>query len=242
MESKKILFRQLFDQDTGTYTYLLADKQTREAVIIDSIKSRVGQYTTLLKELDLNLKYILDTHVHADHITGSYDLREATGAKIVIGKINEVKEADIHVEDQDTLTFGGITIKALSTPGHTHGCFTYEIEHMLFTGDVLLYRSTGRVDFQGGSAKKLYDSVQKLYSYPQDTLVYMGHNYAGFTVSTIGEEKQFNHFVNVYMSEEESIQKQEKRTLPLPKYISTAVPSNNIAGKFIINDQEEIQE
>lgn len=242
MESKQLLFRQLFDQDTGTYTYLLADKNTREAIIIDTLKSRVGQYMKLLEELNLTLKYILDTHVHADHVTGAYDLREKTGASIALGAINAVNEVDINLEDGENLDFGNYSVKAISTPGHTEGCFTFNIENMLFTGDVLLYRSVGRVDFQGGSAKKLYDSVQKLFAYPDDTLVYIGHNYAGFTMSTIGEEKKYNNFVNENLSEEESIEKQEKRELPLPKYISVAVPSNKIAGKDVVNEKGEVIE
>jgi sulfur dioxygenase len=242
MDSKKLLFRQLFDQDTGTYTYLLADKKTREAVIIDTIKSKVIQYLTLLRELDLDLKYILDTHIHADHITGAYDLKEETEAQIAIGRVNEVKEADIHLEDQDKLIFGDLTITAIATPGHTNGCFTYHVENMLFTGDVLLYRSTGRVDFQEGSAENLYNSIQKLFQYPENTLVCIGHNYAGLTMSTIIEEKKYNHFVNNNMSKKESLQKQQKRKLLFPKYISTAVPSNKIAGKFVIDDKEEVQE
>ena len=234
MTSHKIKTRQIFHKESGTYTYLIFDVKGSFAAIIDPVKEHTKYYLELINELNLSLKYILDTHVHADHITASYDLRKETGAQIAIGKFNVVNEADIHLEDSHILEFGDSNIEVISTPGHTNGCLTFKIENKLFTGDTLLYRSAGRVDFQEGSAEKLYHSIHKLYQFDNKTIVYPGHNYHGFTITTIGEERRYNQFVNDYLSKEESIERLNGRKLPLPKYIKTAVPSNKIAGKEII--------
>ncbi len=226
-----LIFRQLFDKETGTYTYVLADKETKEAVIIDSVKKHSELYLNLFKELDINLKYIIDTHIHADHITAAASLKEKTGAKIVLGEKTGIKEADILLKEGESLEFGEFKIKAIPTPGHTNGCTTYLVNNMLFTGDTLLYRSSGRVDFQEGSAEKLYESLQKLFKFDDETLVYPGHNYEGFTLSTIGEEKKFNKFIGGDISKEEFIVKVNSRGLPLPKYMDIAVPANTHLGK-----------
>lgn len=235
MENKNIIFRQLFEKDTSTYTYILADKNSKEAIIIDPVKTMVERDLKILEELDLKLKYILDTHVHADHVTGSFDLRKKTNAQIVVGKGTGVKCANILLEDGEEISFGDIFLKALATPGHTDGCTSYVIENMVFTGDAMLIRSCGRVDFQQGDSGKLYDSIQKLFSLPDDTIVYPGHDYKGNTSSTILEEKKFNRFASI-KDKTEFMNAMDSRELPLPKYIHMAVPSNNICGEKVVGN------
>lgn len=236
MERKNLIFRQLFEKETSTYTYLLADKETKEAIIIDPTKDMVERDLDLIKKLNLNLKYILDTHVHADHVTGSNDLREKTGAKIALGIATELKCADILLKDGDELEFGEFKIRAISTPGHTNGCTSYVLEDMVFTGDTMLIGSCGRVDFQQGSAKKIHDSMKKLFELNDETTVYPGHDYKGFTSSTIGEEKENNEFFKGSANEEKFIERIEEMKLPEPKRIHIAVPSNQTCGKEIIEN------
>lgn len=235
MNTEKLLFRQLFDKETSTYTYLVADAKTKDAIIIDTVKEHLERDLTIIKELGLKLNYILDTHVHADHVTDSYDLRKATGAKIVAGAGTNLKCADILLNDNETLTFGNITVKALATPGHTDGCTSYQIEDMVFTGDTLLIRSCGRVDFQQGSAENMYNSLQKLFKLEDATLVYPAHDYQGRTCSTIGEEKQFNQYLGNNKSKEQFIKELNELQLPMPKHIKVSVPSNMICGEKVIS-------
>lgn len=223
---------QLFEEESSTYTYLLADKESKEAIIIDSVQETYERDLKLLEELGFTLKYIIETHVHADHITAAAKLHEKTGAKIVLGKSSGVESADILLVEGEELHFGSMTIKALLTPGHTNGCTSYSIANILFTGDTLLVRSVGRTDFQQGDSATLYDSVQKLFSYPDDTVVYPGHNYAGISQSSIGEEKTYNKFVREELPKEESINLMEKRELSLPKKIEESVPANMMCGRL----------
>lgn len=226
-----MIFRQLFDQSTWTYTYLLADPETKEAALIDTVKEQVQRDLKLVEELGLKLKYVMDTHVHADHITGADDIRKATGAQSVVSVDAHVACADIQLSDDSHVELGRHRIRALSTPGHTNGCLSYYCEGRLFSGDALFVRGTGRTDFQQGSSAALYDSItEKLFKLPDDTLVYPGHDYHGFTVSTIQEEKAFNPRVGGGKSKEEFIEIMKNLKLAMPKKIQIAVPANLVCG------------
>lgn len=235
MANKNLMLRQLFEKESSTYTYLLADKNTKEAIIIDPVRETMQRDLKLVEELGLKLLYILDTHIHADHITSSYHLSDITSARIVLGKNTSLDKADILLDEDEVLKFGDFEIKAILTPGHTNGCTTYNISNMLFTGDTLLIRSVGRTDFQQGDGAKLYDSIMKLYAFDDETIIYPGHNYDGILSSTIGEEKKFNNFIKSNTSKEEFVNAMNKRELPLPKKIDIAVPSNMILGEKVIN-------
>ncbi|WP_190600214.1 MBL fold metallo-hydrolase [Candidatus Vesicomyidisocius sp. SY067_SCS001] len=226
-----LLLRPLFEKTSSTYTYLLADMQTFDAIIIDAVDKTMQRDVTFIKELGLNLKYIIETHVHADHITSSYPLkRHFTQAKIVLGSANEIICADILLNDGDTLSFGVYTLSAMTTPGHTNGCMSYVVGNQVFTGDTLLIRSCGRCDFQGGSAEKLYDSIQKIFTLPDETLVYPAHDYEGRTMSSIWEEKQFNEMIGLNVDKQIFISRVNKIELDLPKKIHVAVPANQDCG------------
>jgi glyoxylase-like metal-dependent hydrolase (beta-lactamase superfamily II) len=187
------IFYQLFEHDSSTYTYVIADPITKEAAIIDPVHETVERDLKLIDELGLKLKYVLDTHVHADHITGASEIRKRTGARSALGAGAGVDCADIPLNDGQELQLGSLTIKALATPGHTDSCMSYVCDGRVFTGDALLIRGTGRTDFQKGSSDRLYDSIyQRLFTLPDDTQVYPGHDYRGQTASTIGLEKKHN--------------------------------------------------
>lgn len=229
---KNLLFRQLFDYDTWTYTYLLADTVSKEAILIDTVKEKVSRDLALLKELGLKLKYVLDTHVHADHVTGAAKLREATGAKTAISKASKVECADILLNDGDELKFGEFTIQAIATPGHTDTCMSFYTEKMVFTGDTLFIRDVGRTDFQQGSNKNMHASItQKLFALPDDTLVYPGHDYNGQQVSTIAEEKSHNPKVGIKNNFESFEQQMKAMKLGPPKKLHIAVPANLKCGQ-----------
>ena len=224
-------FRQFFDKGTSTFTYLFFDSETSEGVIIDPIRENLADNLKYIEELEINLKYIIDTHVHADHITASCFLREATGARIVVGKISGVECADILIKDGQELDFGRFNIKAISTPGHTDGCTCFFTEGRLFTGDTLLIRSCGRTDFQNGDPVKLYESIiEKLYLLPETTLIYPGHDYLGRTVSTIREEKKFNSRISIKQTLKGFIRIMDSLDLPKPKMIDEAVKLNFKCG------------
>ncbi|HYX32007.1 MAG TPA: MBL fold metallo-hydrolase [Oligoflexus sp.] len=224
-----MIFRQLFDRETSTYTYLLADADTKEAVLIDPVQEQVDRDLRLLGELDLRLLYVLDTHVHADHITAAGVLRARTSCKTGLSKVSGVECADLQLAEPDTLTLGRIVIHVLETPGHTNGCLSYRVGDRVFTGDTLLIRGCGRTDFQNGNAPKLYDSVtQKLFTLPESTLVFPGHDYRGMTSSTIGEEKHFNP--RLTKTRDDFIQFMRDLKLDHPKKIMEAVPANLECG------------
>ncbi len=230
-----LILRPLFEKTSSTYTYLLADMQTVDAVIIDAVDETKQRDIGLIEELGLNLKYILETHVHADHITSSCPLKQHfTQAKIVLGSANAVTCADILLNDGDTLSFGAYTLSAMTTPGHTDGCMSYIVDNQIFTGDALLIRSCGRCDFQGGSAEKLFDSIQKIFTLDDETLVYPAHDYGGRTVSSIWEEKQFNEMIGANVDKQTFIHRVNAMELDLPKKIHVAVPANQVCGAKIM--------
>jgi sulfur dioxygenase len=231
-----MIFKQLFDQETWTYSYLLADIDTREAVIIDPVIENVDRDLKLINELGLKLRYVLDTHIHADHITGSGALREATGAQTAVSAAVEVACADRSLVHGDRILFGSHELEARSTPGHTNGCMTFVVENqgqtMAFTGDTLFVRGTGRTDFQQGSAADLYDSVYgQIFSLPDDTLLYPGHDYRGHSATTVGEEKEHNPRLNTKITKEQYINIMKGLKLGLPKKIAEAVVANLACGQ-----------
>lgn len=228
-----MLFRQLFDQESSTYTYLIADLNLHEAILVDPVLERVERDLKLLKELGLTLRYCLETHLHADHITGTGKLREVTSCLGILPAGAQATCADRYIEDQELLSLGLITIDAIATPGHTNSHMAYLINgHCLLTGDALFIRGCGRTDFQGGDPGILYDSVvQKLFTLPDETLVYPGHDYQGQTVSTIGEEKRWNpRFLG--RDRQEFIKLMNNLKLPNPKKMMEAVPANEHCGKL----------
>jgi sulfur dioxygenase len=228
-----MLFRQLFDQETGTYTYLIADPTAKEAVLVDPVLEQVERDLKLLRELDLTLKFCLETHIHADHITGTGKLRELTSCEGIVPENAHATCANRFVKHEEVLNVGEIKIRAISTSGHTdsHMSFLVNGTHLL-TGDALLIRGCGRTDFQSGDAGTLYDT-QRLFTLPEATLVYPGHDYRGNLVSTIGEEKQWNpRFIGRDRSQ--FIEFMGSLNLPNPKKIAEAVPANERCGKVAL--------
>ena len=228
-----MIFRQLFDAESWTYTYLLADPITREAALIDSVQEQAERDAKVLKELGLTLKYLLETQVHADHITGVSKLKEMyPDAQSVVSENAGAACADLKVKDKDHLKVGNIDIEVLATPGHTDGCISYYANGKVFTGDALLIRGCGRTDFQQGDAGRLYDSVNtQLFTLPDETLVYPAHNYIGLTCSSIGEEKQHNPRLGQQKSREEFTTLMANLNLPYPKKIMESVPANLLCGR-----------
>ncbi len=226
-----MIVRQLFDPDTSTYTYIVVDPETREAAIIDSVKSQVDRDIRVLEEMGVTPKYALETHVHADHVTGAGLLRERLGVKVGVHEDSGAECADLKLKDGDEIPLGASKIRVLHTPGHTAGDVSYLIDGAVFTGDALLIRGCGRTDFQQGDPERLYDSItQKLFTLPDDTLVYPGHDYQGLTVSTIGEEKRFNPRLGNGRSKAEFVAIMNGLDLDPPRYIDVAVPGNLRCG------------
>jgi uncharacterized NAD(P)/FAD-binding protein YdhS/glyoxylase-like metal-dependent hydrolase (beta-lactamase superfamily II) len=229
-----LLFRQFFDPESSTYTYLVADSQTKEAVLVDPVLEQVDRDLQVLNDLRLTLRYCLETHIHADHITGAGKLRQETGCQVLVPQNATARSADHSLADRETLAIGSVQIEAIATPGHTNGHLAYFINNThLLTGDALLIRGCGRTDLQSGDAGTLYDSVtQRLFTLPEETLVYPTHDYKGRTVSTIGEEKRFNpRFVN--RSRDQFITIMSYLGLSYPKKMNEAVPANEYCGDFI---------
>ena len=227
-----MIFRQVFEPDTFTYTYLLGCERTGRAMLIDPVASEIETYLRLLQGLGLKLVYTLETHVHADHITGSGLLREKLGSKSVVHRDGGAPCADVLVTDGVPLQTGDVEIEVRSTPGHTAGCVSYVVGDRVFTGDSLLIGGCGRTDFQQGNAGLLYDSIhQKLFTLPPDTLVYPGHDYHGNTVSTIKQEIAKNPRLGGGKSREEFIDIMQNLQLAYPKYIDQALPANQSCGQ-----------
>ena len=228
-----LIFRQLFDYETWTYTYLLADATTKEAVLIDTVKEQVSRDLRILAELGLKLKFVLETHVHADHITGASDLREKTGARVGVSAAAGISCADLPLKENDTIPFGEFRLKVLATTGHTNTCLSYYMDGMVFTGDTLFIRDVGRTDFQQGSNEKMYENIsQKLFSLPEATKVYPGHDYKGELHSTIAEEKAHNIKLGGGKSLKEFSKLMQEMKLGPPKKIHIAVPANLQCGKI----------
>ena len=225
-----MIFRQLFDSVSSTYSYLLASRRGGEALIIDPVLEKVDRYLQLVKELDLKLVKAVDTHIHADHITGLGALRDRTHCITVMGENAKVDVVSMRVTEGDKLTIEGLALDVLYTPGHTDNSYSFLMRDRVFTGDTLLIRGTGRTDFQNGSARAQYESLfGKLLKLPEDTLVFPAHDYKGDTVSTIGEEKRCNPRLQV-KSVDEYVDLMSKLKLPNPKMMDVAVPANMRQG------------
>jgi sulfur dioxygenase len=225
-----MIFRQLFDSTSGTYTYLLASRRGGEALIIDPVLEKVERYLQLIKELDLQLVKAVDTHMHADHVTGLGALRDRTQCITVMGEMTKADVVSMRVTEGDKLEIEGIGLDVLYTPGHTDDSYSYLLGDRVFTGDTLLIRGTGRTDFQNGDARAQYDSIfNKLLRLPDETLVFPAHDYKGDTVSTIGEEKRFNPRLQV-KSIDEYVDVMSKLKLANPKMMDVAIPANMKVG------------
>jgi glyoxylase-like metal-dependent hydrolase (beta-lactamase superfamily II)/rhodanese-related sulfurtransferase len=230
-----VIFRQLFDSASGTYSYLLASRHGGEALIIDPVLEKVGRYLKLMEELDLRLVKAVDTHLHADHITGLGELRDRTHCITVMGEQSKVDVVSMRIADGDRLHIEGLSLDALYTPGHTDDSYSFAFGDKVFTGDTLLIRGTGRTDFQNGDARVQYESLQRLLRLPDETLVFPAHDYKGDTVSTIGEERRFNPRLRVRDADEYAAL-MDSLHLPNPKMMDVAVPANMRQGLH----QEEV--
>jgi glyoxylase-like metal-dependent hydrolase (beta-lactamase superfamily II)/rhodanese-related sulfurtransferase len=225
-----MIFRQLFDSTSSTYSYLLASRHGGEALIIDPVLERVDRYIQLLKELDLRLVKAIDTHLHADHITGLDALRERTRCITVMGEQTKADVVSIRLSDGDRVEIEGLSLEAVYTPGHTDDSYSFIMPDRVFTGDTLLIRGTGRTDFQNGDPRAQYESLfGRLLKLPEETLVYPAHDYKGDTVSTIGEEKAFNPRLQV-KSVDDYVALMDSLNLPNPKMMDVAVPANMRIG------------
>jgi len=225
-----MIFRQLFDAVSSTYSYLLAGRRGAEALIIDPVLEKVDRYLQLLRELDLRLVKAVDTHLHADHITALGALRDRTHCITVMGEQSRVDVVSMRVADGDRLQIEGVELEVLYTPGHTDDSYCFRMEDRVFTGDTLLIRGTGRTDFQNGDARAQYESIfGRLLRLPDETLIYPAHDYKGDTVSTIGEERRYNPRLQV-RSIDEYIELMHNLKLANPKMMDVAVPANMKVG------------
>ncbi len=224
------MLRQLFDATSSAFTYLLVDPVTREAALIDPVREQLERDVSLVRELGLTLRYSLETHVHADHVTSAAAIRERTGAKLVAGAMG-ASCADLHLQGGESLALGAFSIRALATPGHTDDSLSYLCADHVFTGDALLVRTCGRTDFQNGDPGALFDSItQVLFALDEETVVCPAHDYVGFTTSTIGEEKRWNSRA-AGRTRDEFITLMRGLQLPEPKLIHEAVPLNRACGQ-----------
>lgn len=232
-----MIFRQLFDKESSTYTYLIADEKAGDAALVDPVLDQIERDLKLVAELGCRLVAVLDTHIHADHVTGAGKLRERTSAVTHVSAQGGAPCADVALTDGHSISIGSIVVRAIGTPGHTNGCMSFLITAegeplRVLTGDALLIRGCGRTDFQEGDATTLWRSVhEKLFSLPDATLVYPAHDYRGFTVSTIGEEKRLNPRLGGAMTLESFVAVMKSLDLPPPTKIHEAVPANRACGQ-----------
>lgn len=228
----KLIFQQLFESESSTFTYLLADAESLEGVIIDPVWKTVERDLKLIKELEISLSYVLETHIHADHVTGATRIADQTGARIALSASAGAQGTFLPLADGDVLTFGGQNLKVIATPGHTSSCVCYYMEGRVFTGDTLMIRGNGRTDFQDGCPKRLYQNVvSRLFTLPEETVVYPAHDYRGFTSSSIEMEKKYNPRLNLSTTEDAFVQTMADLKLPPPKKINMALPANRVLGK-----------
>lgn len=227
-----MILKQFFENESSTYTYLLASNENREAVLIDPVFSEIENYKKFIEDHYLTLIYCLDTHVHADHITAASHLRERFGCRTIIHRNSGVECSDIFITDRAVIRVGEVKIEARYTPGHTNACTSYVVDGMVFTGDALLIDGCGRTDFQEGNAAILYDSIhQQIFTLADDTIVYPGHDYYGRLSSTVGHERQFNARLGGRKTKQEFIEIMENLHLPYPKNIDIALPANKACGQ-----------
>ncbi len=225
-----MIFRQLYDHESSTYTYLLASGRGGEALIIDPVREQMSAYTRLIDQLDVKLVIAIDTHTHADHVTALGRLRESTGCVSMMGERTKAECVSAQFRDGEMLKLPGIALRALYTPGHTDESFSLVMDDRVFTGDVLLIGGTGRTDFQNGDPYASYDSIfNKLLKLPEETLVYPAHDYKGWTVSTIGDERRHNPRLQV-QSAGEYAEIMNNLNLPNPRMMDVAVPANLRCG------------
>jgi len=221
-----MIFKQVFDTKTSTYTYLIASAKGREAVIIDPVLENVDEYIQLLNELDLKLVKVIDTHIHADHVTGASKLKQATNCTTLMGEHTPADMVEIKVKDNELIKIDGLKIKSLYTPGHTSDSYSFLLDNYLFSGDTLLINGTGRTDFQNGSSKDAYNSLfNNILKLPEETLVYPGHDYNGKFSSTIGNEKKFNPRLQV-KSVDEYVEIMSNLNLSKPEMMDSNVSKN----------------
>ena len=221
-----MIFKQVFDQKSSTYTYLIASAKGREAVIIDPVIENVEKYISLLQELDLKLVKVIDTHIHADHITGASKLKKVTNCSTIMGEHTPADAVEIKVKDGEKVKIDQLEIKAIYTPGHTSDSYSFLMDKYLFSGDTLLINGTGRTDFQNGNSEDAYNSLfNKLLKLPDDTLLYPGHDYNGRIVSTIGNEKKLNPRLQVN-SADEYAEIMSKLNLSKPELMDSNIQSN----------------
>tara|TARA_B100000700_G_C14897002_1_gene785494 strand:- start:39 stop:719 length:681 start_codon:yes stop_codon:yes gene_type:complete len=221
-----MIFKQLFDKKSCTYTYLIASSKGREALIIDPVLENVDQYIKLLKQLDLKLVKVIDTHIHADHVTGASQLKDITKCSTIMGDHTPAESVEIKVKDEEFIILDNLKIKALYTPGHTSDSYSFLMDNYLFSGDTLLINGTGRTDFQNGNSKDAYNSIfNKLLKLPNETFLYPAHDYKGEKVSTIGKEKRLNPRLQV-SSVDEYIEIMNNLDLNKPAELETNVTRN----------------
>jgi glyoxylase-like metal-dependent hydrolase (beta-lactamase superfamily II) len=228
-----LVFRQLQDQKSSTYTYLLGDPSSGEAVLIDPVLEQARRDAALIRELDLKLVLTLDTHVHADHVTAAAILKKTTGSRIAVSASSGAENIDVPLHDGERLKFGRRYLEARATPGHTNGCMTFVLDDqsMAFTGDALLIRGCGRTDFQQGSAEALYRSIKdRIFALPEDCLLFPAHDYRGLTTTSVAEEKRFNPRIGGARSEQDFVGYMANLGLPHPKQMDAAVPANLKCG------------
>ena len=221
-----MIFKQIFDTKSSTYTYVIASAKGREAAIIDPVLENVDEYIQLLKELDLKLVKVIDTHIHADHVTGASKLKQATNCTTLMGEHTPADAVEIKVKDNELIKIDGLKIKSLYTPGHTSDSYSFLLDNYLFSGDTLLINGTGRTDFQNGSSKDAYNSLfNNILKLPEETLVYPGHDYNGKFSSTIGNEKKFNPRLQV-KSVDEYVEIMSNLNLSKPEMMDSNVSKN----------------